>query len=238
MMQNSFVYPISYVRKIYTDGMSEDAIACGLDGVYATSRAEHCSDVFDVIQILKEDLRIGDDGRDSTLAAHLDTLYMDNQMRTLICVALDWMSHMGYRVIHVEQIADLVDICGAYYGFYSTNLVDFLGDIRDVLYMPCEGNPGYAVDTRGCVINRETGMKLRPRDGGNGYLKVRLYGGNANGSNAAIHRLVAKAFCPGYRDGLVVNHIDGDKHNNRAENLEWCTQQENVRHAREMRKND
>jgi hypothetical protein len=46
-----------------------------------------------------------------------------------------------------------------------------------------------------------------------------------------VHRLVAGAFVPGYRRGLHVNHIDGDKLNNHADNLEWVTCQENSDHA-------
>lgn len=46
-----------------------------------------------------------------------------------------------------------------------------------------------------------------------------------------IHRLVAEAFCKGYKKGLEVNHIDGNKLNNNANNLEWVTRSENVKHA-------
>ena len=46
-----------------------------------------------------------------------------------------------------------------------------------------------------------------------------------------IHRLIAKAFVAGYRDGLHVNHINGDKTDNRARNLEWVTNEENVSKA-------
>lgn len=46
-----------------------------------------------------------------------------------------------------------------------------------------------------------------------------------------IHRLVAKYFCDGYAEGLVVNHKDGNKTNNHYTNLEWVTQSENVKHA-------
>jgi len=46
-----------------------------------------------------------------------------------------------------------------------------------------------------------------------------------------IHRLVAKAFVPGYAKGLTVNHIDGNCRNNTPDNLEWCTIQENLDHA-------
>jgi len=46
-----------------------------------------------------------------------------------------------------------------------------------------------------------------------------------------LHRLVAEAFLPNPLNLRYVNHIDGDKGNAAAANLEWCSQAENVAHA-------
>ncbi|WP_275553666.1 NUMOD4 motif-containing HNH endonuclease [Mixta sp. Marseille-Q2659] len=61
---------------------------------------------------------------------------------------------------------------------------------------------------------------------GTGYLQVKI-----NRKNYNLHRLVATAFCDGSAPSLVVNHKNGIRTDNRAENLEWVTHSENIRHA-------
>ncbi len=65
---------------------------------------------------------------------------------------------------------------------------------------------------------------------GGGYFVVCL---KYNGKSVhRLHRLVASFFVDGFKEGLSVNHIDGDRSNNNASNLEWVTHKENIANAR------
>ncbi len=59
-------------------------------------------------------------------------------------------------------------------------------------------------------------------------------GSKQNRKNFILHRLVAKYFVPNIDNKPIVNHIDCDKTNNAATNLEWCTNKENAIHAIKM----
>lgn len=75
-------------------------------------------------------------------------------------------------------------------------------------------------------IGRELRQYLLPQ----GYLDVSL-SSRGKISHKRVHRLVADAFCENPDSKDEVNHKDGNKQNNTASNLEWCTKSENMIHA-------
>ena len=77
---------------------------------------------------------------------------------------------------------------------------------------------------------RRKGIWLRPAVNIYGYKQVVLTKPDKSRRTMSIHRLVATAYL-GEGDGLQVNHKNGIKTDNRVDNLEWCTQLENMQHA-------
>ena len=67
-----------------------------------------------------------------------------------------------------------------------------------------------------------------------GYKRVILVDINGNRNYESVHVLVAEAFCekPDTTEKLIVNHKNGRKLDNRANNLEWTTYKGNTQHAR------
>lgn len=74
------------------------------------------------------------------------------------------------------------------------------------------------------------GQILKQYQGRDGYIRV-AFSKNQKHKLYMVHRLVAQAFIPNQENKPQVNHIDGNKRNNRVDNLEWATASENQLHS-------
>lgn len=79
-------------------------------------------------------------------------------------------------------------------------------------------------------IRNVNGKHLIPWIGTTGYEHIKIIIDGVR-KNKKLHRLICEAFNPNPTNKPDVNHIDGDKTNNRSNNLEWCTHAENLGHA-------
>lgn len=94
-------------------------------------------------------------------------------------------------------------------------------------WQPIAGYGGrYLVNRQGQVSSR--GKLLNAYLNGQGYALVRL---SSPRKELRVHRAVAEAFIPNPQNLPFVNHIDCVRDNNTVENLEWCTQWQNLNHS-------
>lgn len=105
---------------------------------------------------------------------------------------------------------------------------DYIEPWKDI-----EGFEGlYQISMKGNVrsIKGKNPKILKPYKNGTGYLKVDLRKNNER-YQKQVHRIVAETFIPNTEGKTEVNHINGDKTDNRYFNLEWVNRSENMKHA-------
>lgn len=86
------------------------------------------------------------------------------------------------------------------------------------------------IDDKNGKIKIIKGKSLKASTTSYGYKSV-VFRNGLNKENLRVHRLVAQAFIENKDNKPYVNHLDGNKANNRVDNLEWCTNSENMKHA-------
>ena len=88
----------------------------------------------------------------------------------------------------------------------------------------------YSITEDGKVWSHFKNKFIKPHINNRGYLCIRLHN-KEKSLKTSIHRLVAIAYVKNIYNKSQVNHINGNKSDNRIENLEWVTHEENQLHA-------
>lgn len=83
---------------------------------------------------------------------------------------------------------------------------------------------------RSFAQNKDKPHMLHEIEDRDGYLFVRLRKNNKV-KQFRVHRLVAETFIPNLEHKPTVNHVDGNKKNNKIDNLEWATYSEQQKHV-------
>lgn len=107
------------------------------------------------------------------------------------------------------------------------------------IWKQVKDNPLYEVSNYGNIrsieridrLNRKKKSYLLKKNINNaGYQYVSMFY-YPKKKNKMVHRIVAETFIKKEKGKNVVNHIDGNKTNNCVNNLEWCSQKENIEHS-------
>lgn len=106
-------------------------------------------------------------------------------------------------------------------GYEGLYMVSNLGRVKSLC-----GFNGHEYVKREKILN-----PYKQKAGKNYYRSVVKLSKDGSRKDFKVHRLVADAFIPNPELKSNINHIDGNPLNNRVDNLEWCTQKENIIHA-------
>ena len=130
------------------------------------------------------------------------------------------------------KVDDTAEVWKSIKGFEGLYEVSNLGNIRS---LPREVFRKESIrggrKLKGSVVFKE-GRNLKPMVIKEGYLVADLYDINHKFTRFLLHRIVAKAFLPNPDNLPYINHKNEIKTDNRAENLEWCTQLYNARYSK------
>ena len=93
----------------------------------------------------------------------------------------------------------------------------------------------FEISSHGRLRNKNTLNIRSPQTSGSGYMYFMLYDPTTKTRRKKyLHRMIAQQFVPNPYKFHEVNHIDGNKHNNNIENLEWVNTALNAQHAVNM----
>lgn len=97
-----------------------------------------------------------------------------------------------------------------------------------------ENFSNYEISSKGQIKSKFKNRIMKTWIINSGYEIISLKDDKGMTVRWLVHRLVATAFLPNPNKLPIVNHKDGNKKNNEVDNLEWCTNSDNILHARDL----
>lgn len=111
-------------------------------------------------------------------------------------------------------------------------MIDKSHNQNDKMFYNIPGFSNYSITITGVVKNKQTGRILEGSINKAGYCHYRLMTDAGFTFTIGRHRLLCIVFKKdSYKQGLIVNHVNGVKGDDRLENLEWVTYRQNLEHA-------
>jgi hypothetical protein len=152
-----------------------------------------------------------------------------------IDLASNWVFHEGLsKNIHSIKSSISCSIRGVYKSSFGYKWeLDKNEDLEDEIWKEInienEDTSGYYVSSLGRFKNKKGVIMKDYKPHHSGYIYLRV-----NIKKYALHRLIALTFIENPEKKPFVNHVDGNKLNNKVENLEWLTCSENNIHAHKI----
>jgi len=144
----------------------------------------------------------------------------------------------GYFLKHVKDSLVNVKNVGRAKYYFKSEVYEIVNKTEEILknFTEISEFSNYYINKIGEIVSiMKSYVKpifIKPKTDRYGY-KVATLTKDGKKFSKTVHRLVAKTFIKNPNNLPVVNHIDGNKKNNNVKNLEWCTVQENTKHAKE-----
>lgn len=154
-------------------------------------------------------------------------------------ISLDYSSCSRFGTVHLYDVDRKCElpiyplVCKLFGQEWADKVLlgqEFISNLEGEIWKDISGYPNYKVSNLGRVRKDMPNYKIILKPWSSEYNIVDLHK-DGSSLSVTVHRLVAQAFIPNLENKPQVNHIDGNKLNNKVENLEWVTASENMVHA-------
>ena len=144
-------------------------------------------------------------------------LFCKNQLKRGFLITREGI---GQKANFIVERAEKQDLDKSIFSTRGASTEELQGEEWKTLFF----NNGYEVSNLGRLRNKKTKVIAKGTIQKNGYVVV-----SVNNQNYRLHRLVLQTWCPNedYEE-LTVDHINGNRSDNRLENLRWATREENT----------